>query len=344
MRFLNLGSFVVFLGSYLRIAKYLKISKKYLEWELLKRGVVSQKYKQKYLAEQPANQRKQLEDMKPENVHVNNLFSDNDKRNVIMNTTRERIGRNVNVNYGTTRFIEDYLGTDLINKQTFKKTDKETAFYKEVSSLRDRFPKELFIANGKTPEVYEKEIRETNLKYINELKSLPSKKSTESLESQVIEEFSLTNPINQLTQAIEKERTSFMNYEDNQDSLTLQRFYDKGLNRETINRVHNEDKVYDQSIRAVKLKELERERVRLLRENPPEKYNYPINTIEETYAEYLARKRENKKKMLASLEEKAKAEGKATQAEPEVPVGKKSQFNPSDLTIENIKNLTAKSK
>ena len=198
----------------------------------------------------------------------------------------------------------------------------------EIKELRDRFPKEKFM--DKSPEEYEKIVRDTNLKYINQLKKGVNK--DEDIVHQVQEKLSIGKPMNQLLKSVEEERKSFINHEDNKDLITLQRFYEQGINSETIKRTHDDYKTYHHSITAQKLKDLERERVRLLRENPPEKLDYVQNEKEETYSEYLARKKAARKKMNLERKEKEKA----------LEVQTTSQFNPNDLTLEHITTLTCK--
>jgi len=309
----------------LRRTQDTKISKKYLDWELLKRGIVPEKYKTK-----PES----LEDNRYDQVYVNNLISkDNKDVGFLQDNTKYSHGRNVNVNYGTKNFIEDYLGKDNLDVKPFKKTDKESVFYKEILELKDRFPKEKFL--DKTPEEYQKLIKETNLNYIQKLKKGVNTET--SIEDQVVEKLSLTNPINQVINTIEEERTNYIDYENNKDLLTLQKFYDQGINSNKIKTVHNNLLEYDHFQKSKILKEEERAHALKMREAQQEKPETSQNDKEETYSEYLARRKEFKNN-LKEKDEKLKAASSETPTD----IKGKSQFDPSNLTIEHIKSITCK--
>jgi len=88
----------------LRIGQDNKISKKFLDWELLKRGVVPEKFRQNI-------QKVTLDQYRPEQLYADNLISKNDHEDPLLrNNVKYEKGRNASINYGTKQFIEDYLG------------------------------------------------------------------------------------------------------------------------------------------------------------------------------------------------------------------------------------------
>ena len=74
-----------------------------------------------------------------------------------------------------------------------------------------------------------------------------------------------------------------------------------------------------------------------MREAQQEKPETSQNDKEETYSEYLARRKEFKNN-LKEKDEKLKAASSETPTD----IKGKSQFDPSNLTIEHIKSITCK--
>jgi hypothetical protein len=239
----------------LRKIKDKRMTKTYLDWQLLKKGVV------------PGNVMKSLSDTKSTSVtsqlqkEINSNFSQKENVELAFNLNKSNFATNNNNNQGRITpqsisdkkaFIESYLGKDYLEAEEFgfQPEKRDQALYREVRELRERFPKELFEQKmyGQNPKSelelkiqeqspnsdpmavsIESLIDNINQKYINILQYAEEEKAGEAQLTKVdlLDRITNLSPVNKKIQLIITERNRLLEDEELKQSISIRNFIDR---------------------------------------------------------------------------------------------------------------------
>jgi len=253
----------------LRKIKDKRITKKFLDWQLLKKGVVPENVL-KSLKETNENQNSPASVLAKQ---IKNNFSDKEKMELAFNTLKYNSddynpGRINNTKISDKKaFIETYLGKDYLEADTFgfQYEKRDEVIYQEVKELRERFPKELFenkIYGQFSKSELEKKIQENNpdndslamnlenlieninQKYINILKNSNEEKQDEIqlTKMDLLDRITNLSPVNKKIQLIITERNRLLENEELKQSITVKNFIDNIAIREFDNNAKLVDK------------------------------------------------------------------------------------------------------
>ncbi len=246
----------------LRKIKDKRMTKTYLDWQLLKKGVIPNNVLKSF--SESDDNKFNAKNVVDKNVQTN--FSDKEKfelsfdtinKNVVLKNETGRIS--MHKISDKKKFIESYLGKDYLQTEThgFQKDKRDEKIFRDIRELRERFPKELFEneiygKNSKTD--IEKEIllenpntknssltinienliENINKKYINIINNAKDEKNDENEMTKVELLDRLTNlsPINKKIQLIVTERNRMLDNEEIKQSIAIKNFIDKTALRE----------------------------------------------------------------------------------------------------------------
>ncbi len=183
-----------------------RLTKTYLEYELLKKGIRPEKVLKKTNYLQPI---------------VEDFFADNTEMRLIPESGPAS-GRTKQPLTGN-KFIEKYLGKDMTSSHNaFPLERKETKISRDIKELREKFPKEKFITS---PEESQKLINEINSTYIRLLEDDTENKPAEATSLELFDKISNLSPTNKLVKQVLKQRSEFLENEERRQFITLENFY-----------------------------------------------------------------------------------------------------------------------
>lgn len=338
----------------LRKIKDKRMIKTYLDWQLLRKGVIPEDVLNHY----EENSKTALTNKNVINEYVGQNFSDKEKFELkVTNAETEAYykgGRLTEKNiFDKKEFIENHLGKDYIYAENygFKKDKRDEAIYSEIKELRERFPKELFekkFSAGLSQENkemtsmdvnIEKLIENVNKKYIdliNQNSTVDEKNELTKVE--LLDRITNLSPINKKVQLIISERNRLVENEELKQSITLKNFLDKNVLTEINKNGKLVDK-YSENIMYNTLQDVKYET------SPMKKY---LEKDQRTFKEF-GQKREFKPRKPETLVEPSEGDSsfnaflirRRIRMEQEEKKRKdaanKTQFDPEKITIEQIK-------
>lgn len=302
-----------------------RVTKKYLEWELLRKGVVPESTLEKIKDVETYNN--------PLNSLVDSFFSDKITSRIEhpLNNPKNKKGR-INKLLDSKGFIEKYIGMEQLQKHSaaFEDDNQELGVYKELKELKDRFPKEKFIDD---PSQSNKLIDEINAKYVRMLNAENNDNSR--VKDELLERISTIPPTSNKINTIALERTDLLEQDEEiRQRITMANFFTSKVDLDDVTKEsfidfdENEEKtnMFDE---AERLKEKFRLN-KLIPEEPPKlkepiKYKQDTEVIDDedtSFASFLKRRR--------ALLNKPKTEG-------ETDAKNKSQFDPNNIDIKDLK-------
>jgi hypothetical protein len=184
-----------------------RLTKTYLDYELLKKGIRPEKVLKKTNYLQPI---------------VDDFFSENTEMRLISESEKGS-GRMKEMLTGK-KFIEKYMGKDLSSSHNaaFPLERRETQIIREIKELRERFPKEKFVSS---PEESQKLIDEINTTYLRLLEDDSEKKESGATNLELFDRISNLSPMNKQIKQVLKQRTEFLENEERRQLVTLENFY-----------------------------------------------------------------------------------------------------------------------
>lgn len=239
----------------LRKIKDKRMTKTYLDWQLLKKGVVPESVLKNLSENKSISVASQLQ------REIESNFNQKEKMDLAFNL-------NKNNNYSSGKidpesitdkkaFIESYLGKDYLEADGFgfQKDKRDEAIYNEIRELRERFPKELFeekiyginpkselenqvLADNPNSDFMavniDNLIDNINKKYLNILQSSEEEKSNEAQLTKIdlLDRITNLSPINKKIQLIITERNRLLEDEELKQSITIKNFTDKSALQE----------------------------------------------------------------------------------------------------------------
>lgn len=245
----------------LRKIKDKRVTKTYLDWQLLKKGVVPQSVLNS-LADNSSSAKAQSASAQLQN-EVNSHFSETEKVELAFNhnLNNNNLSNNNNNNIpgritpesisDKKAFIESYLGKDYLQAEAygFRADKRDEAIYREVRELRERFPKELFeqklygsspkselelaavrSANSDSMAVsLESLIDNINQKYLNILANAEADKAGEAqlTKTDLLDRITNLSPVNKKLQLIITERNRLLEDEELKQSISIRNFIDR---------------------------------------------------------------------------------------------------------------------
>jgi hypothetical protein len=193
----------------LRRSKENRLTKKYLNHELLKRGVIPDRVMKNKDYLQPA-----VDDLFAEHIEIKLTPEMKDKNKGRINTNQ----------YDQKQFIEKYLGKDgLHGVYVPLESKRDTLISREVKELRERFPKEKFINSPEQSDSLIQQINSTYLRLINDT-------DTKDAKYDLYERISPLSPFNKKLQAVLTQREEYLDSEEQRQLITLETFFQKMTN------------------------------------------------------------------------------------------------------------------
>lgn len=239
----------------LRKIKDKRMTKTYLDWQLLKKGIIPENV----LRNSYSNNSNVLTTGEIMSKNIDSNFSEKEKfeLKIPLNANNESysiLNKNENsYDYNKPgrlsqeeisdkkKFMENYLGKDYLKTEThgFQEDKRDLAIYNEIKELRERFPKELFDEKiyGNTKEA--KKIIDTNLdslidnlneKYIslvNNLESDKEKGEPELTKVELMDRMTNMSPVNKKLQLIITERNRLLENDEIKQNITINNFLEK---------------------------------------------------------------------------------------------------------------------
>jgi hypothetical protein len=190
----------------LRRSKENRLTKKYLDHELLKRGLVPENVLRSDFL-QPT-----IDDMYSDNTEI--------KMTPEISDDKGRITKQIDKKY----FIEKYLGKDGLHQTYTPLTEnRDKAISREIKELRERFPKEKFINSPEQSDSLITHVNSTYLRLINDI-------DTKDAKLDLYDRISPLSPINKKIQAVLNQREEYLENEEQKQMITLENFFQKMTN------------------------------------------------------------------------------------------------------------------
>ena len=330
----------------LRKIKDKRMTKTYLDWQLLKKGILPEDVlkrnnsENKNLLEQTVNENfseKEKFELKISGVGNNSSDNLSDYKSGKLTISEIKDKKN---------FIENYLGKDYLNSENFafRKDQRDEAIYQEIKELRERFPKELFDKND-SEELKNVDINnlinDINMKYIKLLSQ--DDKPDELTKVELLDRMTNLSPVNKKIQLAITERNRLLENEELKQALTIKSFIDRTFlreneqygqivdkNDENIQYNTYQDILYENSFSKNYWEKDTRTFKELIEEPIVRKIMEPTEEPAEgdsSFSAFLARRR-----ILLEKEDKRKAELAAA-------AGETTQFDPERISLEQIKEI-----
>jgi len=245
----------------LRKIKDKRITKTYLDWQLLKKGVVPESVLKSFAdndsRKSTSNSSSGIAQLLQKEINSN--FSEKEKFELSF-TQNNRNNKNTSIGRITPEsitdkkaFIEAYLGKDFLDAESFgfRADKRDEAIYNEVRDLRERFPKALFEQNlyGTSPKSeleleaqaqspasdqmavsIDSLIENINKKYLNILQNaVEDEKSGEPQLTKVdlLDRITNLSPVNKKLQLIITERNRLLEDDELKQSISIRNFIDR---------------------------------------------------------------------------------------------------------------------
>jgi hypothetical protein len=192
----------------LRRSKENRLTKKYLDHELLKRGLI------------PDNVIKKSDYLQPS---IDDLYAENTEIKITPEVVGSHNGR-VGAHIDNKTFIEKYMGKDGLHQSYTPLGGSRDKITREVKELRERFPKEKFINSPEQSDSLLAQINSTYLRLINDTEDVKDTKY------ELYDRISPMSPINKKIQAVLNQRDEYLENEEQRQMITLETFFQKMSN------------------------------------------------------------------------------------------------------------------